>query len=327
MSGAVVLCPDCNQKLRVPESAMGKTFRCPACKALISPVSEPDAPAPSRAVKKSPPRTAAVPSRGQPPREEEPEDDDEPRAEGPIRRKSARESRSIRNKSSTGLIIGLVAGGVMLLLVLVGGGATVIWLVARSRGKGIAESEWQTFAPPNGNCSVLMPGTPQPQPMTTLGITINKFLLTRTREQEFFVVAFANYGPDPLQPGILDTVVNAERDNLLRTLNGKPSSETSITLGALPGREFQIAIQPHGTLIERMYLAKVGGIHRLYLMVAAGDNMTPNDADAKRFFASFKVDGSVLPPTFAGAGPVGPNPQPNPPQGVRGHQPKRRLRP
>ncbi|MGH7168984.1 MAG: hypothetical protein ACRELF_07355 [Gemmataceae bacterium] len=325
---AILVCPDCDQKLRVPETARGKSFRCPACKALISFESEPDGPTPSRSVKTTPsPRTAAAPSRGRPRRDEEPEDDIEPAAKEPIRRKSSR-SRPIRDKSSAGLIIGLVVGGVMLLLVLVGGGGTLIWLVMRTSGKGISEAEWQTFTPPNSDCSVLMPGTPQPQPMTSLGITINKYLLTRTREKEFFVVAYANFGPDPLQPNALEIGVNAEREHLLRTLKGKAASETPITLGALPGREFQLAIQPKGILIERMYLAKVNGIHRIYLVVAAGDNMTANHPDATRFFASFKINGTVLPPTFVGAAAPGwPNPPifVNPPPANPGFNPPRGI--
>jgi hypothetical protein len=356
---SLVICPDCQRKLKVPESAVGKSIHCPTCKALIPLVSEPelttldsdssetDAPSRSRAVRTTPPlRSAAARPRIRPPQDEEPEDNVEPAAEKSIRKKSSRRRGPIRKKSSAGLIIGLTVGGVVLLLVLLAGGAGLLLHFVRNRP--VPQAEWQTFAPPNGNCSVLMPGTPQSQPMTTLGLTINKYLVTRVREKAFFVVAFANFGPDPLQPNALEIVMNAERDHLLRTLNGKVTSETPITLGNLPGREFQLATVPQGTVIERIYLAKVGDTHRVYLAVAAGDNITPNQGDATRFFDSFKIDGAAMPPTFLDAAapqnepkpppvvnppppsvvnPPPANPQPNPPRTIPRPRPPRRPLP
>lgn len=314
---AVLVCPDCGQRLRVPETATGKAFRCPSCTAVIPASSEPEVPS-SRAVKSAlSSRTAPPVSRRRAPREGEPEDDFEP-AEESISERSSRKRRARGKKSSTGLILGLAAAVVVVVLVVLGGGATAIWLVLHNRGKPIAEAEWQTFSPPNSDCSVLMPGIPQPQPLTVLGITINKYLLTRTKEKAFFAVAYANLGPDPLQPNALDVMANAERDHLLRTLKCTVAGETATQLGALPGRELQIATQPRGTYIERMYLAKIGGIHRLYLVVVGGDNLTATHADVARFFDSFKIDGSAIPPTYLGAAmPVGLNPNPpalvNPP--------------
>jgi hypothetical protein len=276
--------------------------------------SEPDTPSPAHVVKTTPPlQGAAARPRIQPPQDEEPEDDVERAAKKPIRR-----------KSSVGLIIGLAVGGVgLLLLVLVGGGVGL--LLHFVRNKPIPQADWQTFTPPNGDCSVLMPGTPQSQPLTVLGLTVNKYLLARTREKAFFVVAFADLGPDPLQPNILEMMTNGERDHIMQTVKGTVTSETSITLGNLPGREFQISTRPRGTIIERIYLAKIGGTHRFYLVTAAGDNMMPNSSDAARLFDSFKITAPAVPPTFLNAaaqqdGPKPPvvnrppaNPQPNPP--------------
>ncbi len=116
------------------------------------------------------------------------------------------------------------------------------------------------------------------------------------------MVAFADLGPDPQPPNILETIANAERDNLMQTLKGKVTSETAIQLVNVPGREFQIATLPQGTLMERIYLAKVEGKNRLYILAAAGDTYTPTSAEMTQFFASFWFHGSVLPPTFLDAG-------------------------
>jgi hypothetical protein len=316
---ALVFCPDCKRTLKVPDSAVGKSIRCPTCKTLLPPVSgpaidpedsEPDTSSRRGAMTTAPlPRTAPTRPLSRPPEEEAAEDDLE-LEEKPIRKRPSRKASSLRKKSSAGPIIGLVVGGVAL-LALLGGGATLLWHFGRTRGKGIAQAEWQTFMPPNGDCSVLMPGAPQSQPVTTLGFTVNKYLVTRTREKAFFAVAFANLGPDPLQPNALELVANAERDHILRTLNGKVTSQVSITLGNLPGREVQITTIPRGTLIERVYLANLGGTHRVYLVVAAGDYMTPNQDDATRFFDSFKITAPVTPPTFLdAAAPLGGPKQP-----------------
>ncbi len=188
-----VTCPDCQRKLKVPETAVGKTIRCPACKVRIPPVSESrsavsdlenDEPAtrsPSRAVKTTPsPQTPFAPSRGP----ASPELDIES-AEKPLREKSSRRDRSIRKKSSIGLIIALAAVGGVLLLLLFGAGGGLLWYFVRASrdkadaGKAIADTEWQIFMPPDCACSVLMPGTPQSQPMTTMGVKINKSLFQK----------------------------------------------------------------------------------------------------------------------------------------------------
>lgn len=340
---SILLCPSCRRKLRVPETALGKTLRCPDCRALFSAESDPDLSSPSRAVKTAPSPPAAGPTLSRPPRNEEPEEERQP-AEEPIPRRSVRRDEPVRNNSSAGLIIGLaVGGGMLLLLVLLAGGGALAWFFMRTPrmgaspvqstafpppngnfpnllpGKAPRGGVWQTFAPPKGSCSVLMPGTPLSQPMTSLGFTLNKYLLTRLPEKDFYVVAFGDFGPDPLPRNIGEIMANAERDHLLRTLHGQATRETAITLGNLPGREIQLSIQPRGTIVERIYLAKINGIHRVFIVVAAGDLMTPTSAEATRFFGSFKIEGAPQPPTYVdgAALPGGVNRPPfimNPPQ-------------
>jgi hypothetical protein len=50
----LVTCPDCNKKLKVPESVSGKKVRCPGCKAVVAVPAHPVVAAP-------PPRPATVP--------------------------------------------------------------------------------------------------------------------------------------------------------------------------------------------------------------------------------------------------------------------------
>jgi DNA-directed RNA polymerase subunit RPC12/RpoP len=220
MSSSVV-CPDCKRKLKVPETMRDKAFRCPACKAVISPLSksrstasdpesdEPDAPSPSRAMKTaSSSRSASVPSRIRPPRDEEPVDDLEVVDEEPIRAKSSRKRRPTRKKSSTGLIVGLMMGGAALLIVLALGGG-LVWILLRI--KTIPESEWQVFAPPNSGCTVLMPGTPESKTLNILGITMTQYEVNRKKEDAYFGVATFDVPPQSLRPNLLEDVAKGAR--------------------------------------------------------------------------------------------------------------------
>ncbi|HEY7155221.1 MAG TPA: hypothetical protein VH575_14765 [Gemmataceae bacterium] len=347
---ALVLCPDCKRKLKVPDTAVGKTIRCPTCKTPIPTVTETqssasdpesdesDALSPRRSVKTAPPPRTAP--RGQLNRDEDREDDDDddaPAVEKPLRKKPSGKRRPNRKKSSAGPIIGLAVGGVLLLIVLVGIGFAAFRYLGRSRT--IPEAEWQTFTPPNSSCTILMPGRPVFGSRTTNGVTVNVYEIERDGGKMAFAVAVMDLATNALPPNALEMLTNPQREQMTRRMNGNVTSETAVTLGNIPGHEFHVTPSQHrGMLIERIYLAKIGGLHRCYALLAAGDYIAPNTGDAARFFDSFKIDASATPPTFGnaaaalgpqqppfanqppanpGAMPPQPNPRPIPPQGPR----------
>lgn len=355
---SIILCPECERKLKLPDTMVGKSVRCPGCKAIIPATSKPrstasdpesdesDSPSPSRAVKTAPsPRSANALTRSRPPRGEEPEEDIEPDEEERVRAKP-RKKRPIRKKSSGGLIIGLVVGGVLLLLLVLGGGGGLIWYLLH-RSKGIPQSEWQAFSPPNSGCTILLPGTPVEQSLNILGIMAKTYQVDRKKEDSFFAVTIFDVSPQFLRPSLLEDVANSSRDGAKSRMDGikpgsKVTSESAISLGNLPGREYQIKPPPsdRGTFITRLYLAKIGNTHRIFLVMAGGSNIEPNSGDAARFFDSFKLDPSASPPNFEAAAPQGgvnmppafnpppANPQPNPPRpNPGGRRPPRMPRP
>lgn len=349
-----ILCPECERKLKVPETMAGKSFRCPACKAVISarakprtaesnPESdEPEIASRSRLVQKAPTSRAVPPlSRNRQPRDEELEEDLEPAEQRPIRERPSRRRRPIRKKSSAGLIIGLVAGGVVLLLVVVGIGGGLLWYFLHNRT--IPQAEWQSFSPANSGCTVLMPGTPVPQTLNILGITAKTYQLERNKGKAIFGICVFEIQPQFLRPSLLEDVATHSRAGALARMDpdSRVTSETTIALGNIPGREYQIKPPGRGTLIARIYLAKFGNGHRVFLVMAGGDYIRPNTGDAARFFDSFKLDSSATPPTLDGAAgggaaqqppafnPPPGNPQPNPPgpnTGRRFPRGPRRLR-
>jgi hypothetical protein len=334
---SIILCPRCKRKLKVPESVLGKATRCPACKALIPPEDEPltevgdresDAPMShtpsSRVQKDKPPRTVAGTVRARPRHEAEPEDDiDLEEEEEVVRKRPARRGKSSRKGSSTGLIIGLVVGGVVLLLVVAGTGVGLLIYFMRPKST-IPEAEWKSFSPSGGDCTVRMPGQPAFQPLMTAGGMVNKYLIERGTDKTLFAVAFINLAVDKVPANILEVMTDAERAELTKRMMGTNAGDSAITLAQVPGREFQITAADGGTLVERIYLAKIGGAHRVYI-VAAGYNSKNNKADADKFLASFKIDVPAAPPTYGAAAAGGPlqpgfgpppmNPQPNLPKG------------
>ncbi len=329
-----ISCPDCKRKLKVPETMLGKSFRCPACKTVIEAELEEEPPPPSRAVKTAQSgRSAAALPRIRPSPAEEPEDDFEPEEEEPIREKPRRKRRPIRKRSSSGLIIGLVAGGAVLFLLVLAAGGGLLWYFLRS--KGIPDKEWQTFTPPGGDCTVLMPGAPLPQTLNLLGLKVTQYQLERKKEKEIFIVAVYDIPQHILRPNLLDDMANGSRAGALNSMGGgQVTSDTPITLGNIPGREYQIkpAANP-GILIVRVYLAKVGNEHREFLLMVGGDFIQPNKGDAAHFLDSVKMNGSASAPELTGAAagggmqPPPMNPKPNPPQFNPGRRPRGPRRP
>lgn len=307
---ALVVCPECNRKLKVPESAAGKAIRCPGCKTVIpakkgmppekTKATNPQSP-PREAVATAPTRPSAeIPTRTRPPIVEEgTEEEPSPR-------------KKTRKGSSTGWIVGLIVGGAVLFLGLVGGGiGLIVYFVLN---KTIPDAEWQSFSPPNGGCTILMPGTPVPQTMNMLGIPLTQYQVERKKENAVFELAIFDLPPQLLRPNVLQDIVNGSRNAVVAQTNGTVKSETSITLGNMEGREYQIQ-KERGTLITRTYLTKIGNTHRVYIVVAGGDFIKPNNGDAARFFDSFQVTSPATPPNLGG-NPVAQGPQPpviNPP--------------
>lgn len=315
---SIVTCPDCKRKLKVPEAMAGKTIRCPACKSPIPADAELDAPAPSRLVKTTPsPRSAAMPSRGRPSSDEEPEVDLELVEDEPIREKRPRKKRPSRQKSSTGLIIGLVVGGVLLLLTVLGGGVgLMVYLVRNKMG---SDAAWLPFTPPGSDCTVLMPGTPTPQMNNVFDIQATQYVVERKNGHEAIGIGIFDLPPRVLRPSLLQDIANGYQKGVMDRLGGgQVESNKPITLGNLSGLEFQGKLTSRrGGLIGRIYLATVGARHRAYVLALISESLELNTSDAARLFDSFKITAPARPPDLRGieaGGGAPPLPGNNPPQ-------------
>lgn len=301
-----VICSSCQRKLKVPETAVGKAIRCPTCKAAIpiaegarteGPEQSTSAPLEREGVTIAPGNPSlAIPLR-QREREREEFADGEPR----------QTNKRMRKGVSSGLILGLVGGGVLLTLALFGGGVGMLVYFALNRS--IPEADWQSFSPPGSGCTLLMPGTPVAKPSTINGVALDKYMVERKRERIVFGFAFLTLGANPLKANIQEGMFDAGRDELLRRMNGTLASERAITLGDVPGREIEVLASDGSRLVSRLYLARVGGANRFYEISAGGYAVSRDKGDVVRYFDSLRMDASATPPTTLG-GPVAQGPQP-----------------
>ena len=212
-----------------------------------------------------------------------------------------------RNRFSKGLVVGLVVGGVFLLLLVVVGIGVAVYFAASRVVQEAPDTEWQEIAPAKGGFTVLMPGAPADKSQDKNGVFLNKYEVQRPDNGKRFSVSFLDLPPKAVRPNSLEVLTNAERDNLANKMNGKVTSETPIALGDVAGREFRITAADGSVLVSRVYLAKVGGRHRVFQLVVAGFSVTPGQGDSARFFDSFRLDGPAKPPESAPA--PGPKPQ------------------
>ena len=210
------------------------------------------------------------------------------------------ERRPIRKESPASLLVSLAAGCGLLLLLVLGAAGALVWFFVWP--KTIPTAEWQSFSPAGSGCSVLMPGTPFAQSLNLNGIVAKNYQNERKRENVVFSLIIYDLPPIPIQPSILEQLATASRQHQLIQMEpgSTLASESSISLGNIPGRECQIKHPTQGMFVERMYLAKIGDTHRVYVVRAGGYHVKPNAGDAARFFDSFQLAAEAAPPTFEG---------------------------
>jgi len=142
----IVTCPDCDAKMKLKAALPpGKKVRCPKCSTIFAPVSEaPKKPAKSPVDKERVVTTAPKARRNAVAAEREEEEEDRPRrrqssvvddedseeAGDDDRPRRPRKKRP-RKSGKMGLVLGLVIGGGVLLVVLVGVGLVVLFVMGR----------------------------------------------------------------------------------------------------------------------------------------------------------------------------------------------------
>jgi hypothetical protein len=263
-----ISCPECDRRLKASPTSVGKKLRCPGCETVF--VCRPD---------------------DEPIVNDEPEEQSDDSDAGEERPRARRRRRpSIKKRSSAGLWIGLAIAGGLLILLIVGGGAAVVYLALRR--PSIPDADWATFTTPDGACSIQMPGTPTFQVLPpTNGISTNKYLLVRQREDVFFMVGYVDVPTLGVTPELLQKAGAGERDNLIQKLGGAAVVDQETTVLGYAGRDLQIRAAPpkRGMILERLFLVPNGLTTRLYIVGTGGSTIESGSAVADKFFDSLSV--------------------------------------
>jgi hypothetical protein len=147
--------------------------------------------------------------------------------------------------------------------------------------------EWKAFRPPDGFCSVEMPGTPAPQEVPNNPGQVYYGVLLDDRGQEYGLSWFKVKRADAADPGFLGRFSLILRDRLATQHEGKGLPVRAVP-GAVPCRELQVDAKGRVILI-RAYLVKADNEDRLYQLLVTGPDVKPDSPDVTRFFKSFQV--------------------------------------
>jgi hypothetical protein len=332
---AYITCAACRHRLRIPDTAVGKTIQCPLCQSVFTSAPEPSparppadrAPTPGPAAE--PERPWAVSERPRP--ASGPLAGEEPGRRGrdlpgeyerpPRRRRSRRDKPA---GSGQGWLVALSIGGAALLVA----GLAVAAVLLLKKAGGSADSDWREFTSAEGRYRVLLPGTPrhqtQNQPTMVGNILMHLDVVERNGGRSGFCVLYADFPFDRLDPVQEKQVLDFGVMGGAMGAKGKLVSSRDVTLGAHRGKEMEIDVPGKGKMIGRIYLVR----NRLYILLAAGPGLSAASPDVTKFWGSFQLlDGG---PTATRRGGVPPSPcrneaRPRPAGSARGSHPARAL--
>jgi regulation of enolase protein 1 (concanavalin A-like superfamily) len=175
---------------------------------------------------------------------------------------------------------------------------------------GAAPAAWETVVSEDGTFSVEMPATPNARSNGTSTGKNGRVQVVgkgyRSGAQGYFVQR-ADY-PANIVLGSDDSLLDEQRDDILRRYRTKPTSETKIRLegaGGAPGREFTFRGTPRGetgtvTVKVREYL--VGRSVYALIVSSPVDGKLPDDAE--RFLGSLKLLATAAQPAAGAAAPA-----------------------
>ncbi len=143
-------------------------------------------------------------------------------------------------------------------------------------------ADWAKFVPPDGSCSILMPGKPELHDISKDNpagrIVINAWVADT--DQGFFVLGITDYPVDIDVQEELDR----SRDNFLKEVSAKLMSESDFTLKGYHGKEFTGVSDSH-TFKSRLLV--VG--RRDYMNVVRMPTASLSMERANRFLLSFDL--------------------------------------
>jgi hypothetical protein len=215
----ITQCPDCDQRLRIADSLLGRTVTCPRCATAFR---ASEAPQPRRTTSSLPASPGSRPRREDDFTDEPPEERDRPRR---------------RKGSGSFLRVGITMA--LGALVLVGG---LIVALVYYLNRGIPEAEWKSFSPEGMDCTLLMPGNPErkdvDQPTPAGLVRFTQYTVERDRGQALFGVACSNISAwDFPRIPLTDRFQGCCEGMRANLPNSRLLRETNLELNGQPGKE------------------------------------------------------------------------------------------
>jgi hypothetical protein len=311
-----VNCTSCGKPFQVPEAALGKPAACPWCQAVVTalPVAatvttasqEPEASAATEAPNPpvhtggSPHADSPVPQPGAnaPGSPSEPLSlDDPPEPPRPKRPPAAvpvaPPTPAKRLQPATVLITAAIGFGLVVAV-------SVLTLLVLRYGPWGSNAAWSEFTPPDGSCSVQLPGSPKeeevdPNPNGSV-LGGKRYTASGWLSRTTAWVAWGDLDPALVKSLAADkdgvfaaSALRAERDREKSRLEGSITNEVMVRYNASWGIEVHMDT-PKGKVIERLLIVSDGPRPRLYVLGIRAKDLTPESPAARRLFNSFKVN-------------------------------------
>lgn len=166
--------------------------------------------------------------------------------------------------------------------------ALCLVFAAVSLASGFQTRDWVKFDSAAGNFSVLLPAQPSEEKKTVESprpsSTSNFF--TAREDAQLYMVGWVDYEPTYVfNP---EKELDANRDNMVKALNGKLLSSKKISLGTYQGLEFTGEFaNRNGKFLFQAQVFIVG--KRPYLLTHLSPEGKESVQNRQRFFSSFKI--------------------------------------
>jgi LSD1 subclass zinc finger protein len=302
----IIICSNCRKKIGVPETALGKSIRCPLCQAVIQAMIAPAAPPQAVTTQAPPPVPPPVPlgadsptfslsaaiSEGPPSpglASHEPDEELNFSKESAAPRKRARRNPDLAPQKKWATYLGIGVGAIA---------AGVAFFFARAAvtslfggGAGIADSEWRDFTPPGENFKILMPGTPGQETRAAPGNNpMNIYKVDRDRGRISFGVLVGHLTDQDIALTPWPARFQLGQKGMVAGVPGsRLKSEKAVTVDNNPGLEFVIEVPNQGTIVARILGVREATRHSYITLMAAGPNYQETSPEVRKFLGSFAV--------------------------------------
>lgn len=175
------------------------------------------------------------------------------------------------------VVIAMVAIGLISVLGLIVGLAWWFW------------PSWEAYVCQEGNYGIMLPDKPESFVRETevpglKGKT--KFYTMELDHDHFYVSAYADL-PKEVEPtkDLLQTICYANFAGVFENVKVEPIPSGIIQdfKGKYPGLRYRFIVQNHGQVVMWVILVK----HRLYVLMACGEEIEPGDEEVQKFLDSF----------------------------------------